>query len=771
MFGFLSYANKLPPLSAFPLKSYKINFSLDRLVPGVDNIRHDVLLSPTFVASTRKLVSLLIVRHAEIKDKSLETQEVSWAKEVENYKQFYKELMSDALNKGKARRENQVEYLAQTAVVKMLLEEVCSQYDHLIGSLKKSLRKSDLTGQRDRDETPKMKDQLQLVLQDRETIIQRVGLEICSYWTEVEIKDLRNMRESIFGNRSTFFMDVIGTPILHVQHPENEIFILSEYDIALGRRIEDPDKFDNVLFLIRDLINQIYLKDPSAEGGAVDQRLASSNLHESETAENDPKAHIRKIDEWIRYLGNMDTLFDWQGTKTEIQVLKKQKGDPKEIGRLKRLLRHQKLALHFFYKRFRKKGVLERVSASYEMQPEYKEFCPPLVPQQIMQYLIYPRSRRVIKNRLRRLSQVYSRPFSLAPLNKKIKSMEQMTIRRRKNYLVRFMKAFAHYQRDLSICGIMKEAIERINIATEEKTITLSRENNTLFEFLLSHEQDTSQTPIINHVVIKADVRGSTDITHIMNERGLNPASHFSLNFFDPISEILAEYDAAKIFIEGDAIILSIFERENAPSGWYSVARACGIAINMLIIIQRYNKKNRENQLPILELGVGISHMNKSPTFLFDGNNRIMISPAINHADRLSSCAKACRKLIAAKKGPFNLYVFQTHSEQEIAATKDDLNLRYNVNGIELSPIGFEKLSNEIDLKVLTTDLKDIFGQKSTLYFGKFPTKSGRYQRIIIRESQIPKVDPDTLKKKDFSAHKYYEVCTNPKLYKKVSSL
>ena len=169
--------------------------------------------------------------------------------------------------------------------------------------------------------------------------------------------------------------------------------------------------------------------------------------------------------------------------------------------------------------------------------------------------------------------------------------------------------------------------------------------------------------------------------------------------------------------------------------------------------------------LPILELGIGISFLNKAPAFLFDANNRIMISPAINHADRLSSCSKTGRKLFAEKKSPFNLHVFQTHSDEELAATADDLYTRYNVNGIELSTPGFIKLSNEIDLKVLKNDFVDPMGQKSNLYMGKFPTQSGRYQRLILREAFIPVVDPATLKTTRLTSHKYYEVCTHPKLY------
>ena len=34
------------------------------------------------------------------------------------------------------------------------------------------------------------------------------------------------------------------------------------------------------------------------------------------------------------------------------------------------------------------------------------------------------------------------------------------------------------------------------------------------------------------------------------------------MNFFDPVNKLLPKYSAGKVFIEGDAIILALFERE-----------------------------------------------------------------------------------------------------------------------------------------------------------------------------------------------------------------
>ncbi len=141
-----------------------------------------------------------------------------------------------------------------------------------------------------------------------------------------------------------------------------------------------------------------------------------------------------------------------------------------------------------------------------------------------------------------------------------------------------------------------------------------------------------------------------------------------------------------------------------------------------------------------------------------------MISSAINTADRLSGCSKTIRKKMKKKDGPFNLYVFQTEPEKDIASTANDGFDRYNVNGIELNATGFKKLSQEIDLKAIQCSGKE----KIKLYTGKFPTAMRKFQRLVIREAQIPWVSPDDLKVVGITPRKYYEVCTNTKLYKYV---
>src|SRR6202047_4299146 len=48
------------------LRGYTPALSLEGLQLGVDNVRHDVHLSPKFVAQTRAEISRLIVRHGDV---------------------------------------------------------------------------------------------------------------------------------------------------------------------------------------------------------------------------------------------------------------------------------------------------------------------------------------------------------------------------------------------------------------------------------------------------------------------------------------------------------------------------------------------------------------------------------------------------------------------------------------------------------------------------------------------------------------------------------
>ena len=310
----------------------------------------------------------------------------------------------------------------------------------------------------------------------------------------------------------------------------------------------------------------------------------------------DAEANI--FDSWIMETGNVDRMFNCFDSLELYERAKGAKESKDVLRKLKEQIKTRQKLLNFFYRKFKKSRLIRLIVAAFEMKSVYGKYCPPMAPRQIREFLVDFWSRISITRQLKRLKSFYGEDFTLAPLQQTVKRINGSSTKEKKQYLLMFLKQFSRYHRDLYNFRILKDAMDSINLATEEKIILLSRENRSLFEFLLPDEKVKEEKPIANHVIIKADIRGSMDINHTMKTRGLNPASYFSLNFFDPISAVLSEYGASKVFIEGDAIILSIFEKEDAIQGNYSVARACGLAIKILQIVRSYNEKTKKIIFP-----------------------------------------------------------------------------------------------------------------------------------------------------------------------------
>ncbi len=284
----------------------------------------------------------------------------------------------------------------------------------------------------------------------------------------------------------------------------------------------------------------------------------------------------------------------------------------------------------------------------------------------------------------------------------------------------RFLHDFMRYHRDLRNLETLRSAMDNVNLIANDKMRQLSSMNGTLYEFLLPEEQKPSEEKVLRHVIIKADVRDSSRLTRSLLERGMNPASYFSLNFYDPVNKLLSKYGASKVFLEGDAIILAILEREGEPG--LAVGRASVLAREIIEIVRGYNQLLERAGLPGIELGVGISFQDSAPMYLMDGEQRIMISDALNESDRLSSCSKRVRKSMKTMETPFNVYAFQTVPDADVEDSPDDFILKYNLNGIRISEAAFQRLKQEISLELSPLDLPKAWeGEEFHLWSGLVP--------------------------------------------------
>jgi hypothetical protein len=260
-------------------------------------------------------------------------------------------------------------------------------------------------------------------------------------------------------------------------------------------------------------------------------------------------------------------------------------------------------------------------------------------------------------------------------------------------------------------------------------------------------------------VILKADVRGSTTVTDELINKDLNPASYFSMRFFNPINDVLKTYGANKVFIEGDAIILSFLEYESAPEAWFSVARACGCAKEMLKITGASNRHSKQMALPLLELGVGICYADAAPRFLYDGEQPIMISGAIGLADRLSGCSWKLRD--ALKKSLFNIGIYKIADGDAALGEKGQHTIRYNVNGITIDDLAYAKLRTEV---AFSTKALNINGAEYVFHVGQYPDVNGRKKDIVIREGEIGLWKNNAIVAPEGESEPYYEVVVNQKV-------
>src|SRR5260370_20396111 len=228
--------------------------------------------------------------------------------------------------------------------------------------------------------------------------------------------------------------------------------------------------------------------------------------------------------------------------------------------------------------------VMENVIASYHVVLVLSEYATRINPQQVKNALID----RADCDRVERMIQEGGKlsPNSLYAAVAKVASCRGAE---RAKVAARFLADFFHYHRDLRRLEILNAALDSVNLVSNERLQELSRVNGTLYEFLLPEEQgQTDSERVLRHVVLKADVRDSTRLTRTMMEQGLNPASYFSLNFYDPVNKLLEKYGAQKVFLEGDAIILAILEREGEPG--LAVSRMCVLAREIIEIVRGHNE-------------------------------------------------------------------------------------------------------------------------------------------------------------------------------------
>jgi len=705
--------------------------SLEGISVGVDNLRHDVVLSPRFVELARAQISRLLARNGELEgllsaEAPAASQGPSWMRnqagrasrpkiDPADWRAALTELQVGSLNRAKKEFKLSVDLLARLAVTKFLRTEMNQQFLLVLERCRVLLKTYDNLRQQKAHEYRERLAQFQV---RKKIILRKTGQEIFETLREVEKSTLARTRRSLFGeetNGGSYFTYPLFLNRLLFSEDGRDDYLCAEHYVMLGNWDRDPDRYGRMREVVSGFLRMQYGEEVSAE----------------------------TLDSWMNVPENARALV---GTGTP-EDSDEGAAQQERLAAWVRLLEDEQ--------------VMENVIASYYVVPLLGEYAPRINPQQLKSSL----TDRTECDRVERMIQEHGKltPNSLYAAVAKVASCRGAE---RAKVAARFLGDFFHYHRDLRRLEVLNAALDSVNLVGNERLQELSRVNGTLYEFLLPEEQGQADSEkVLRHVVLKADVRDSTRLTRTMMEKGLNPASYFSLNFYDPVNKLLEKYGARKVFLEGDAIILAILEREGEPG--LAVSRMCVLAREIIEIVRGYNELMQRSGMPGLELGLGITLQESAPLYLMDGEHQIMISEALNESDRLSSCNKRARKVMEPKAGPFHVYAFQA-AELDENGNPEDVIISFNLGGIRMNEAAFNKLQQEITLDPLKVRLPASLASdrgEYKLFSATVAVDRDIFRNIVVRESRIPRIDPADFSVTGWTERKYYEVCTDPAIY------
>src|SRR6202167_6080376 len=705
------------PPSRPDLQYYGLTLAFSDLQLGVDNLRYDVFLSPRIATDLSFHIGRYVCRFGEV-ESLLEMDvpsgtETKFIRAAEGTTKLRKAGPTDLktllvaihlaiLNRAKAEGNPSVDLLGRLAVLKFIRSEVQTQFAKILEQCRLNSKSLEGVRQLKLMQTQELVSSFQV---RKKIILRRAGQEVFRLLCEIEKETLARTRRSLLGELPADCYRLFLNPLILTEDGRDD-YLCAEHYYMFGNFDKDPDRFPGLRQLALNFLREL------GYGEAADDEHLEQALNVPE---------------------NAATLV---GTGSGEDLT------PED--------RNRKDRLEIWTRMLQREGLLSHVVASYEAVPLLAEYAPRVNPQQIKNALISREEAERVEKIIAESRLHSDRLFAAIGRVASCRGAE------RNRFAARLMHDLFCYHRDLRGLEALGAGFDSINLVTDDKVRELSSLNGMLYEFLPPEEQKAAEDRVKHHVILKADVRDSSRLTRSLMEKGMNAASYFSLNFYDPVNKLLAKFGATKVFLEGDAIIVALLEREG--EAMLSVGRTCVLAWEIVNLLREYNELLERSGLPPMEVGLGVAYQDSPPLYLMDGEHRIMISDAINDSDRLSSCSKQVRKKLAPDAGVFQVYSVliggggAKNDSASAEAGTEEMRLNYNVGGICLSEAAFHKLQQEISLSTWAANpSKHGFSrpgfagpwvdEQGEFFIGTVPIANGVFRKIAIRKSRIAQVD------------------------------
>ena len=490
---------------------------------GVDNLRYDVLLSPRITDDLSFHLSRYICRFGEVESLfEMEVPSATRSKFISagegsakvrktgpaDLKTLLVSIHLAILNRAKAEGNPSIDMLGRLAVLKFIRTELQAQFAKVLEQCRMKSKALEGVRQIKMMQTQELVSAFQV---GKKIILRRAGQEVFRLLREIEKETLSRTRRSLLGDLPADGYRLFLNPLILTEDGRDD-YLCAEHYYMFGNFDKDPDRFPS---LRQFALN--FLRELGYGEGIEDQHL--------EQALNVPENAAALVG-----AGNGDDL------------------TPED--------RNRKDRLDIWARMLQREGVLSYVIASYEAVPLLAEYAPRINPQQIKNALISREEAGRVEKIIAESKLHSDRLFAAIGRVASCRGSE------RNRFAARLLHDFFCYHRDLRGLEAVSTGFDSINLVSDQKVRELSTLNGMLYEFLPPEDQKPAEDRVVHHVILKADVRDSSRLTRSLMEKGMNAASYFSLNFYDPVNKLLAKYGATKVFLEGDAIIVALLERE-----------------------------------------------------------------------------------------------------------------------------------------------------------------------------------------------------------------
>src|SRR6202795_908002 len=307
----------LPP----QLGSYTPKLTLEGLQLGVDNLRHDVHLSPKFVEQARLQIARLIMRHGDMEGLlaaenterlggnhfigATPASKAQPGKGGSDLKPLLADLHVSVLNRAKAAENLSIDVLARAAIVKFLRIELNSQFAQVLERGRMMLKSYEGVRQQKALEYRERVASFQVA---KRIILRKTGQELFRILREIEKETLARMRRSLFGNHSVVEYTLFLNPLAFTEDG-CDTYLNAEHYVMLGNFDRDADRFSNVRRIAREFLLSLNLGAKAEDEAVVDGWLnVPENAHElvgegqPDEATHEGRSQSARLQAWVELL-------------------------------------------------------------------------------------------------------------------------------------------------------------------------------------------------------------------------------------------------------------------------------------------------------------------------------------------------------------------------------------------------------------------------------------------------------------------------------------